>query len=52
MEHLASASRISIKTIAYIRNQKQHHRRKTFEQEFLAFLKKHKIEYDPKYVFG
>lgn len=24
----------------------------TFEEEFIAFLKKHGVEYDPKYVFG
>ena len=36
----------------YIRNQKIHHKRMTFEDEFLALLKKHKIEFDPKYVFG
>jgi len=24
----------------------------SFEEEFLALLRKHKIEYDPKYVFG
>jgi putative transposase len=35
----------------YIANQESHHRKTTFEQEFIAFLKKHKIEYDPKYVF-
>jgi hypothetical protein len=28
------------------------HRKITFEQEFIALLKKHRIEYDPKYVFG
>jgi len=39
-------------TIAYIKNQKEHHRKKTYEEEFISFLKKHKIEYDPKYVFG
>jgi putative transposase len=39
-------------TIAYIKNQKEHHRKKSFEEEFLGFLKKHKIEYDLKYVFG
>jgi REP-associated tyrosine transposase len=39
-------------TVAYIKSQKRHHRRKTFEEEFISFLKKHKIEYDPKYVFG
>jgi len=24
----------------------------SFEEEFLALLRKHKIEYDPKYIFG
>jgi len=32
--------------------QKKHHTKMSFEEEFLALLKKHKIEYDPKYVFG
>ncbi|MBZ5531846.1 MAG: IS200/IS605 family transposase [Acidobacteriia bacterium] len=36
----------------YIRNQPKHHRKMTFEQEFIALLKKHRIEFDPKYVFG
>lgn len=36
----------------YIANQEKHHRKITFEDEFLALLKKHGIEYDPKYVFG
>jgi putative transposase len=36
----------------YIRNQERHHARMTFEQEFIALLKKHGIEYDPQYVFG
>lgn len=35
----------------YIENQKEHHRTRTFQEEFLAFLEKHHIEYDPKYVF-
>lgn len=39
-------------TVAYIENQDEHHKRRTFQQEFLAFLKKHKIEYDPRYVWG
>ncbi|HKR02388.1 MAG TPA: IS200/IS605 family transposase, partial [Pyrinomonadaceae bacterium] len=39
-------------TIAYIRNQKEHHRKKTFEEEFLAFLEKHGIAYDERYVLG
>ena len=36
----------------YIQNQAAHHKKITFEQEFIALLKKHRIEFDPKYVFG
>ena len=39
-------------TIAYIEKQKDHHRKKTFQEEFLEFLKKHAIDYDPRYVWG
>jgi len=39
-------------TIAYIARQEEHHRRRDFQAEFLAFLKKHRIEYDPRYVWG
>ncbi len=35
----------------YINNQREHHKTMTFEEEYLAFLKKHGIEYDPRYVF-
>ena len=35
----------------YIDNQEEHHRKSSFEDEYIAFLKKHKIEYDPQYVF-
>jgi len=38
--------------VKYIQNQEKHHRRMTFEDEFIALLEKHGIEYDPKYVFG
>ena len=36
---------------AYIAGQEEHHRRQTFEEEFIAFLDRHGIEYDPRYVF-
>ena len=36
----------------YIRNQALHHRKMNFEQEFVALLKKHGVEFDAKYVFG
>ncbi len=40
------------KVTAYIRNQREHHKRVTFEQEFLALLKKAGVPCDPKYVLG
>ncbi|HEY2394221.1 MAG TPA: IS200/IS605 family transposase [Candidatus Angelobacter sp.] len=47
-----SVSASNVDTVKrYIANQESHHRKTTFEQEFIAFLKKHKIDYDPKYVF-
>jgi len=35
----------------YILNQEEHHRKKTFKEEYLEFLKKFEIEYDEKYLF-
>jgi len=40
------------KTIAYIDNQKEHHRKKSFQEEFIQLLEKHGIEYDSRYIFG
>jgi putative transposase len=37
--------------IGYINGQKEHHRKKTFEEEFLEFLDKYSVEYDRRYVF-
>ncbi len=39
------------KVIAYIENQKEHHRKKTFQEEYRAFLKKYNVEFDEKYVW-
>jgi putative transposase len=36
--------------VKYVRNQDQHHRRVTFQEEFIAFLKRHGIEYDERYI--
>lgn len=38
--------------IRYIQSQEEHHRKRTFEEEFLAFLEKHKIGYDKRYVLA
>ena len=35
----------------YIRNQKQHHRRITFEDEYRVFLKRYEIGFDERYVW-
>ncbi len=35
----------------YIQNQRVHHKTKTFEEEYVAFLKLHNIEYDYRYLF-
>jgi len=35
-------------TIRYIKSQAEHHRRKSFQEEFLAFLKKHGIQFDER----
>jgi hypothetical protein len=38
--------------VRYIQTQEAHHRKMTFEQEFVGLLKKHRVAYDPRYVFG
>ncbi len=37
--------------INYIMNQKEHHKKITFKEEYLDFLKKFEIEYKPEYLF-
>ena len=29
----------------------EHHRHRTFQEEFIAMLERHQIKFDPKYVF-
>jgi len=36
----------------YIENQAEHHKTRTFEEEFLALLKRCGVPYDAKFVFG
>ena len=37
--------------VNYIANQKEHHSKKPFQNEYRAFLKKYRVEYDEKYVW-
>ena len=36
----------------YIRNQAEHHRKRSFEEEFLALLKKSGVDYDAERLFA
>ena len=45
-----SASNLAA-VVKYIRNQENHHRKRSFEQEYLTFLRKHNVDFDPQYVF-
>lgn len=35
----------------YIRNQEDHHRKRTFEEEYIAILKRHDIEFEHRFLF-
>ena len=37
--------------IAYIKNQKQHHKKQTFRDEYIEFLRKFQIEFKDEYLF-
>ena len=36
----------------YIAEQPRHHQKRSFEQEFVAMLRKSGIDYDPRFIFG
>jgi putative transposase len=38
--------------IEYIKNQENHHEKKSFKEEYIGFLKKYDIEYDERYIFN
>lgn len=38
--------------IKYIQNQRAHHRKKTFQEEYLEFLDANGIDYDERYLWG
>lgn len=46
-----SSSQVN-KVIEYIQNQEEHHKRVSFQEEYIAFLKAYGIEYDERYVLG
>ena len=45
-------SRSQLKSVInYIENQKEHHKKTSFLDEFRLFLKKYEVEYDERYIF-
>ncbi|MES2139789.1 MAG: IS200/IS605 family transposase [Bacteroidota bacterium] len=38
------------KLINYVKNQEQHHKKRTFKEEFIELLNEHGIEFDEKYL--
>jgi len=41
-----------IEVTRYIENQREHHRTKTFQEEYLDFLRKNGIQYNERYLWG
>lgn len=39
------------RVIKYIQNQQEHHKTKSFREEYLALLKAHGVDYDERYIF-
>lgn len=47
-----SVSRSGLDDVAdYIRRQREHHMKQSFEDEYVALLKKHGVDYDERYLF-
>lgn len=40
------------KTVAYIRNQQEHHKKQSFRDEYIEFLKLYEVQYDERYVLS
>jgi putative transposase len=36
---------------AYVRNQEEHHRRRSYQDEFRAMLKRYDVEFDERFVW-
>lgn len=45
------SSSLQEKTKSYIANQEEHHRRMTFKEELIKFLKEYGVEYNEEYLF-
>ena len=47
-----TVSESSVETVRdYIRQQKEHHKKRTFEIEYISLLRKHNVEFDEAYLW-
>jgi 5'-deoxynucleotidase YfbR-like HD superfamily hydrolase len=49
--HIKNGSAEINKTKRYIENQEIHHKKKTFREEYLSFLKKYEINYNEQFLW-
>ncbi len=48
-----AVSKSRIENVArYIRNQEEHHRTRTFREEFEEFLQQHRVDYEEEHLWG
>ena len=52
MEHFRLASQKFPQVKLYIANQKEHHRKQTFQEELINLLEEHGIKYDERYLWN
>ena len=47
-----SASESNVPAVSrYIAGQEEHHKKRTFQEEYVAFLKKNNVQYDERYIW-
>ena len=51
MEFIKTVKSKTDNVIKYILNQEEHHKKRTFREEYLAFLDAFVVEYNEKYIF-
>ncbi len=39
------------RVVKYVLNQEEHHKKRTFREEYIVLLEKFNVEYNPKYIF-
>jgi hypothetical protein len=46
-----SVSESTVAAVTKYLAEQEHHKKRSFQEEFVAFLKKNRVEYDPKYIW-